>query len=217
MSENTPTAVLRPGLLEGVSVVCVGAVAPVAASGSPGMLVRGRCAELGASVSSCEVDHHGPPESLEAAVETEIERVLAEIGSIDLLVVDAASFLATAPEADGRGPVDASGVGLGGCLERTWTATRAVLTRGFLPGGRGGRAVYIAPVDDGGVRAAAARAGLENLSRTLSVEWARHAVTVTTIAPGAATAPGEIAEVAAYLASPAGAYFSGCLLELGGV
>ena len=59
--------------------------------------------------------------------------------------------------------------------------------------------------------------GLENLARTLSVEWARHGITVVTIALGDTTAPGEAAALIAYLASPAGAYFSGCQLDLRGV
>ena len=35
--------------------------------------------------------------------------------------------------------------------------------------------------------------------------------------PGAATPAGEVAELTAYLASPAGAYFSGCRFDLSGV
>ncbi|HXO18740.1 MAG TPA: hypothetical protein VOA87_02320, partial [Thermoanaerobaculia bacterium] len=80
----------------------------------------------------------------------------------------------------------------------------------------GGRIVYLAPAADTGEHAGAARAGLENLARTLSVEWARHAITAVTIAPGSATTAGEVARLVAYLASPAGAYFSGCLLDLRG-
>ena len=34
------------------------------------------------------------------------------------------------------------------------------------------------------------------------------------IAPGEGTPAGEVAALCAYLASPAGAYFSGCLLDL---
>ena len=69
---------------------------------------------------------------------------------------------------------------------------------------------------DSAEHADAACAGLENLARTLSIEWARHGITPVTIAPGA-SAMGEAAALVAYLASPAGAYFSGCLLDLPGV
>ena len=66
------------------------------------------------------------------------------------------------------------------------------------------------------VHAGAACAGLENLARTLSIEWARYAITLVTIAPGAQTSAGEVAAVTAFLASPAGAYYSGCLFDLRG-
>jgi hypothetical protein len=78
------------------------------------------------------------------------------------------------------------------------------------------RVVYLAPAPNAGEHAPAARAGLENLARTLSVEWARHAINVVTIAPGVHTAAEEVAAITAYLASPAGNYFTGCLLDLGG-
>jgi NAD(P)-dependent dehydrogenase (short-subunit alcohol dehydrogenase family) len=97
--------------------------------------------------------------------------------------------------------------------------TRAVVNRAFLLAERSppsGRIVYLAPASDAGEHAGAARAGLENLARTLSIEWARHGITLVTIAPGEATAAGEVAALCAYLASPAGAYFSGCLLDLRG-
>ena len=78
----------------------------------------------------------------------------------------------------------------------------------------GGLAVLIAPPPGAGEHADAAAAGLENLARTLSIEWARFATRAVTVAPGDATGPGELAVLVAYLASPAGAYYSGCLLDL---
>lgn len=129
--------------------------------------------------------------------------LLAEPGDVDVLVVDGDALF-------GRG-------GLDGCMAGAWGATRVVASAAFLPGGRGGRIVYLAPSPGAGGHADAARAGLENLARTLSIEWARHAITLVTIALGDATAPGEAAALTAYLASPAGAYFSGCLLDLRGV
>ena len=128
---------------------------------------------------------------------------VAATGGLDLLAVDAAGLFA-------RGALRT-------CLEATWNVTRAVVNHAFLPAGRAGRIVYLAPPPGAGEQADAARAGLENLARTLSVEWARHDITLVTIALGDATAPGEAAALTAYLASPAGAYFSGCLLDLRGV
>ena len=63
----------------------------------------------------------------------------------------------------------------------------------------------------------AAAAGLENLARTLSIEWARFQVQAIALAPGEGLGDDALSEVVAYLASPAGAYFSGCLLDLRGV
>jgi NAD(P)-dependent dehydrogenase (short-subunit alcohol dehydrogenase family) len=94
--------------------------------------------------------------------------------------------------------------------------TRAVANAAFLPDDRGGRVLFVAPPPDAGRHAEAARAGLENLARTLSIEWARHGIVLAAIAPRATSAAGEVATLCAYLASPAGAYFSGCLLDLRG-
>ena len=145
-------------------------------------------------------------------------RVAAEPNGLDMLVVDGLDLFAAAPAAGGDGSA-----ALRVCMDGAWNATRAVVNLAFLPEGpggegassaRGGRVVYLAPPPSAGEYANAARAGLENLARTLSVEWARHRITLVTIALGDATAPGEAAALTAYLASPAGAYFSGCQLDL---
>jgi NAD(P)-dependent dehydrogenase (short-subunit alcohol dehydrogenase family) len=114
------------------------------------------------------------------------------------------------------GPAFASGgqPGLQVALERAWIATRGVATGALIPAGAG-KVVLIAPRPGGGSFVAAARAALENLARTLSVEWARHGVTTVALAPGARTGDEELAELVSFLASPAGEYFSGCVLELG--
>jgi NAD(P)-dependent dehydrogenase (short-subunit alcohol dehydrogenase family) len=130
------------------------------------------------------------------------EEILLEPGGVDVLVIDGAALFASG--------------GLRACLDRAWNATSAVVNGAFLPAAHPGRVVYLAPAPGAGEQADAARAGLENLARTLSVEWARHRITVVTIALGDATTPGEAAALTAYLASPAGAYFSGCQLDLRG-
>jgi hypothetical protein len=94
-------------------------------------------------------------------------------------------------------------------LDDGWDAIRGALTDGLL-------ILLLAP-PPGDAHAEAARAGVENMARTLSIEWARRGIRPVAIHPGAATTPAEVAEVAAYLASPAGAYFSGCRLDLGRV
>ncbi len=168
-----------------------------------------RASRLGARVIECALFDDVRATIDEDAIDEVVDRALAQTGSLDQLVVDGAWLFAQAREGGVRDALVA-------CLDASWNVTRAVANRAFLPESRGGRIVYLAPPADAGEHADAARAGLENLARTLSIEWARHAITTVAIAPGAATAPGEVATLSAYLASPAGAYFSGCLLDLRG-
>jgi NAD(P)-dependent dehydrogenase (short-subunit alcohol dehydrogenase family) len=111
--------------------------------------------------------------------------------------------------------VCASGAELEG-IERAWIAIRAIASGALIPAGAG-RIVLLAPGAAASPHACAVRAALENLARTLSVEWARYGITTTTIWPGPGTQEGEIAELVAYLCSPAGAYFSGCRFDLDSV
>jgi citronellol/citronellal dehydrogenase len=205
---------LRPGLLEGTSVLLAGTAEPLAPLG---VAVSEACTELGAHVLMCAADVAD-----EAIVDELVIAAVAESGGLDLLVVDGAGLFAhgTADSADAHAALRI-------CLDATWNVTRAVVNLAFLgaepsssnrPGSCSPtrRILYLAPASDAGEHAGAARAGLENLGRTLSIEWARHGITLVTIAPGETTAAGEVAALTAYLASPAGAYFSGCLLDLRG-
>ena len=81
-------------------------------------------------------------------------------------------------------------------------------------GAAGGKLLLIAPPPcDAGAQAA--RAGLENLARTLSVEWSQYGIRTAALLPGEATDPEEVAELAAFLASNAGDYYSGCHFRMG--
>jgi NAD(P)-dependent dehydrogenase (short-subunit alcohol dehydrogenase family) len=211
MSEKiTASELLRPGLLDGVRVLVAGADEGPP-EGSMGAAVRAACAELGARVAVCQAVWSEASQPEEQAAEAAVEGALAGSTGAELLVVDAAALLAGASEGEG------ARTGLRVCLEGTWSITRAAAQLAFLGEGGGGRIVFLAPAPGAGGHAAAACAGLENLARTLSVEWARHSITVVAIVPGAASTAEEVAALCAYLASPAGAYFSGCLLDLRGV
>lgn len=119
---------------------------------------------------------------------------------------------------DGGGAFGAGGAdGVQAALAGAWPGIRAVATGAMIEPGAGGRIVLVAPPAGAGPYAEAAAAGLENLARTLSVEWARFSVTAVAIAPGAATGTDEVTELVAYLVSPAGGYLSGCRLDLGTV
>jgi NAD(P)-dependent dehydrogenase (short-subunit alcohol dehydrogenase family) len=218
MASIEASELLRPGLLQGVSVLIAGeAFAPPASIGAS---VHGACAELGARVRAvAPVDDSAAGEE-DAAMGEVVEGAVAELEGLSMLVVDAAGLFAAyaigatagAPE----GEEDRARTALRRCLQDSWCVTRAAANVAFLPREQGGRIVYIAPRPRSGAHADAARAGLENLARTLSIEWSRHAVTAVAIAPGEATSEQEVAALTAYLASTAGSYFSGCLLDLRG-
>lgn len=188
------TSLLRAGLLEGRMIV----VAAPARDEVPGALTA-----LGAEVRHLHADLAD-----EAAVEA---AAAAQAGGADALVVDAAAFFAAAGADNGR-EVDA----LRAAADGAWAATRAVVNAAWLgPQAPGGKVVLVAPAPDAGPHAEGARAALENLARTLSIEWARFGVRTTAITPGQATSDAEVASLVAYLVSPAGDYFSGARLDLG--
>jgi NAD(P)-dependent dehydrogenase (short-subunit alcohol dehydrogenase family) len=199
---------LRRGLLEGTAVLLAGAPVPPGDAG-PAILpaVSSGCAELGASVTVVEVGLELAAGADDAAIEQLVREAQTDAPRAEILVLDGASLFRAA--GSGR-------EGLRACLELSWAVTRAVAAEAFLKDGRGGRVVYVAPAPHAGEHAGAARSGLENLARTLSIEWARHTITTVAIAPGTSTSAQELAALCAYLASVAGAYFSGCLLDLSG-
>ena len=129
-------------------------------------------------------------------------------------------------------------------LEGTWLMTHAVATKSMIPSG-GGKIIRVTLSPHHGLPAmahsSAARAGVENLMRELSIEWARYDIRTTALAAGhfehrrapevpaagarrrrphrPARAPGaaeEHAWLVAYLASPAGDYYSGAVITLDG-
>ena len=105
--------------------------------------------------------------------------------------------------------------GMQAVLDGAWLTVRPVARGAMID--HGGGLSCCSRRGPGAPEAEAARAGLENMARTLSVEWARFAVRPVAILPGAATSPAEVAELVAFLASPAGEYYSGCAFTLGSV
>jgi NAD(P)-dependent dehydrogenase (short-subunit alcohol dehydrogenase family) len=100
-------------------------------------------------------------------------------------------------------------------LDGAWLTLRPA-AKAMIDTGSAGKLLLIAqPPSD--AAAEAARAGVENLARTLSIEWARYGIRTAALLPGVATDPAEVAELAAFLASRAGDYYSGCAFDLGSV
>jgi citronellol/citronellal dehydrogenase len=179
-------------------------VAGAGPRGGSGAEVADACAALGATVEQCALEL-APQAADDGSTAAAVDAAAVAAQGADVLVVDvAALFGAGGPRA------------LVGALEAAWEATRALAANTLIAQGSGGRVVLIAPAPEAGEHAGAARAGAENLARTLSVEWARHDLRAVAICPGDATDAGEVATLVAYLASPAGDYFSGCVLDLSG-
>jgi NAD(P)-dependent dehydrogenase (short-subunit alcohol dehydrogenase family) len=184
--ESPVTSVLRPGLLDGVVVATAGG----------GRAVADACARLGAATPALEADLLDEPAVTAAA---------QALGAVDVLVCDGAQ-----PFVIAGGGLPA----LRSALDGAWNAARAVTNATLRPAG-GGKLVLLAPPPGAGEHAGALAAALENLARTLSVEWARYGIRPTAILPGDATTEAEVGLLAAYLASAAGDYFSGCAFRLG--
>jgi hypothetical protein len=138
----------------------------------------------------------GPLGAAVAARAAALGARVADQDEPDVLVWDGAAAFAAAAGVDA----------VRAALDGAWAAIQPRATRPML-------LLLLAP-PPGDAHAEAARAGLENLARTLSIEWARLEIRPVAIHPGAATAAGEVAELAAFLASPAGAYYSGCRFDL---
>ena len=130
-------------------------------------------------------------------------------------------------------------------VQGTWLMTHAAATKAFIPQG-GGKvlSVTLSPHNGmpGMVHSGAARAAVENMMRTLAVEWARFGIKTCALAAGQfatetlltkypqvvvdnlersipigrAGRAEEMAWLVAYLASPAGDFFSGTTITIDG-
>lgn len=138
---------------------------------------------------------------------TELQRLGAHLVEEDghALVFEAAS-------AFGQGGDE----GLMAMLDAAWAAVLAIAP-GLIEAQRPGKLILLAPAPQAGPLARAAADALENLARTLSVEWARFGITTCTVAPRESATLETLGELVAYLLSPAGDYFTGCRLEVGAV
>lgn len=187
--DSQPTPLLRRGLLGG---------RVVAVAGGDAVALARVCAALGAAT---------PGLSADLLDEQAVVAAAAALGDVDVLACDGAAEFTAA----GQGIA-----GLRAAVDGAFNAARAVARSAWIDK-RPGKVVLLAPVPGAGAHAVAVRAALENTARTLSVEWARYGITCTAILPGDATTGDEVAQLVAFLASPAGDYYSGCAFTLGSV
>jgi NAD(P)-dependent dehydrogenase (short-subunit alcohol dehydrogenase family) len=137
------------------------------------------------------------------------------------VVREALVSLGATPVEPGGGVPDAlvCGVSSLAALDAAWPVIQGVAAGSMIPADRldGGatRKVLLIGPRPGGADAEPARAALENLARTLSIEWARYGIVAAMIAPGPQTSDEEVARLVAFLCSRAGHYYSGCRFSLG--
>jgi citronellol/citronellal dehydrogenase len=171
-----------------------------------------------------------------------LDVVLERHGRLDLLVNNAGGqFLAPAEDITPKGFRTVVRLN----LESAWLMSHAAATRAMIGAGAGKIVnVTLSPHNGmpGMAHSGASRAAVENLTRTLSIEWARYGLLINAIAVGqvatetllrkyppevvarlAGSIPvqrmgGErdIAWLVAYLASPAGDFISGTVLTVDG-
>lgn len=184
-------------------------------------------------VLPCDVREPEAPQQLVAAV-------LAAYGSLDVLVNNAGGqFVKPAEEISLNGFRAVTRLN----LDAVWELTRVAAVESMLPN-RYGKVVSVVLSPRRGIpgmfHSSAARAAVESMTRTLATEWGSRGVRLTCVAPGtidtegwrgygdevdevAATIPlgrlgtvAEVAELIAFLASPAGDFVTGTTVVIDG-
>src|SRR5205823_12401491 len=192
------------------------------------------CAEGRSEAVACDIREE------EQVVEL-VQGTLDRHGRIDTLVNNAGGqYMSPAEDITAKGFDTVVRLNLGG----TWLMTHAVATRAMIPAG-GGKVISVTLSPHHGLpgmaHSSAARAAVENMMRVLSIEWSRFDIKLNAIATGhfetdaiqkypepvrrgvAQTVPlgrmgrpEEQAWLVAYLASPAGDFYSGAIFTIDG-
>jgi citronellol/citronellal dehydrogenase len=255
MSERSRSQLFRDDLLAGQRIVVSGAGSGL------GRETALELARLGAAVIGCgrreeplaetaalaaelpgSFEHRTLDIRDEEAVERFFDDIVERHGGLDVLVNNAGGqFLAPAESITPKGFRTVVELNVTG----TWLMSHAAATKAFIPAASGKiLSVTLSPHNGmpGMVHSGAARAAVENMMRTLAIEWARFGITTCALAAGQFATetlltkyPPEVVEnlahsiptgrlgrseelawLVAYLASPAGDFYSGTTITIDG-
>jgi citronellol/citronellal dehydrogenase len=248
-----PGDLFAPGVLDGqVALVSGGgtglgrATALELAACGARVVVCGRRLEPLEETASLADEGRVEPEVCDIREEDQVDRLVAGVlerhGRIDVLVNNAGGqYMVPAEDITPKGFRTVMRLN----VEGTWLMTHAVASRAMIPGG-GGKIVNVTLSPHNGLPAmahsSAARAAVENLTRVLSIEWARFGIKLTAVAAGhfetdtlktkyprqvvesvAGTVPlgrlgqpEEFARLVTFIATPGGDYLSGGVLTMDG-
>ena len=248
------TSVFAPGLFRGRTALVTGggtgiglAIARELGQLGAAVIIASRTAETLAAATArlseegIDADWH----EIDIRDESQVAKLFDELdlrGRCPDILVNNAGGQFAAPA------IDISANGFRAVVELNLTGTWQVLHafgRRVISRGGGGRIINIVLSIEGGApgyaHAAAARAGVVNLTKTLACEWASYDINVNAVAPGTIRTSGldrydpksielgvaalpikrlgepvEIAQAVAFLASPAGDYITGSTLVIDG-
>lgn len=139
-----------------------------------------------AALESKGIEAFGAPCDIREAdaISDYVDSVLDRFGRIDVLINNAGGQFPTTAES--LSPKGFAAV-VRNNLIGTWTMTHAVANKAMIPQKRGRIVNVIAQIIrgfPGMVHTGAARAGVDNMTKTLAVEWAVHGIRANAVAPG---------------------------------
>lgn len=246
----------RPGLFDGTVTIVTGGGTGI------GKAVAAELVTLGGDVAICgrrleplerareELEalrpgariHHASCDIREPdAIEAFVKGAKDALGTIDILINNAGGqFPSPAMHLSPKGFAAVIRNNLVG----TWQMTHSVATHAFIPQKRGRIVNITAQVGrgfPGMAHTGAARAGVENLTKTLAVEWSQFGIRINAVAPGVIETVGtkqyppsllkearvanplkrlgherEVADLIVYLCSPQADFITGQVLRIDG-